>query len=114
MGFSLGELAESSKRLKPVRIYSFIVLKTEINRSVYFQIHKIPREIEAVLRREFARKGLSETEVGHCLKWCRFLIDFYLKSNRSPREAGSIPLFLEGERSGESVRASPRIVTFFS
>ena len=102
MRFSLGELAESSKRLKHVKIHSFIVLKTEINRSVYFQMHQIPRQIEAVLRREFVGKGLSETEVEHRLKWCRFFVDFGLKWIRSPREAGSIPRYLEGEHSGQS------------
>ncbi|MGJ8724408.1 MAG: integron integrase [Roseibacillus sp.] len=58
-------------------------------------MHKIPRQIEAVLRVKFVGKGFSEAEIGQGLKWCRFFIDFCLKSNSSPREVGSIPLFLK-------------------
>ncbi|GHC42774.1 integron integrase [Roseibacillus persicicus] len=58
-------------------------------------MHTIPRQIEAVLRQELARRQFSRTEVGHSLKWCRFFIDFCLKSGSSPREPDSIPLFLQ-------------------
>lgn len=58
-------------------------------------MHTIPHQIEAVLRQELARRQLSRSEVGHCLKWCRFFIDFCLKSGSCPREADSIPLFLK-------------------
>lgn len=55
----------------------------------------IPLQIEAVLRQELTRRQFSRSEVGYPLKWCRFFIDFYLKSGNSPREPDSIPLFLK-------------------
>lgn len=70
-------------------------LKRVISGSRYHSMHTIPRQIEAVLRQELTRRQLSRSEMGHSLKWCRFFIDFCLKSGNCPREPDSIPLFLK-------------------
>ena len=58
-------------------------------------MHQIPRQIQAALREELDRRGRKQAEVRKHLKWCRFFIDFCLKSENSPRTSDSIPFFLK-------------------
>ena len=57
-------------------------------------MHRIPERVEVALRAELGRRGVRGPDLGSDLKWCRFFIDFCLKTERSPRVSDSVAPFL--------------------
>ena len=73
-------------------------------------MHQIPERVEVVLRAELGRRRVRGPDLGSALKWCRFFIDFCLKTERLPRASDSVASFLtrlasKGQGASKQVQA---------